>query len=282
MNGTVRADDGTLLAYRVLGDGPALLCLPGGPMQDADYLGDLGGLSAHRRLVLLDPRGTGRSGTPADPTSYRCDRLVGDVERVREHLGLERVDVLAHSAGANLAALHAAAHPDRVGRLVLVTPSVLALGIDVPDDVRRDLARSRRDEPWFADASPALEAAMAGEGDPGTADRIAPFLAGRWDDAARAHHAAQRGRRNDEAAAAYGGAGVFDVDRTRAAVRALPAPVLALAGGVDVAAPPAAVAEVAEAYGRGRLVVQPGAGHAPWLDDPTAFVCAVEGFLATP
>lgn len=278
--GTVRADDGTELAYRVVGDGPPLLCLPGGPMQDADYLGDLGGLSAHRRLVLLDPRGTGRSGTPADPTSYRCDRLVADVERVREHLGLDRVDVLAHSAGANLAALHATAHPDRVRRLVLVTPSVFALGIDVPEDVRREVALTRRDEPWFADAWAALEAAWAGEGGPDTGDRIAPFLAGRWDEAARAHHAAQRGRRNDEAAAAYGGPGAFDPERTRAALRDLPAPVLVLAGGVDVGAPPAAVAQVADAYGAGRLVVQPGAGHAPWLDDPVAFVTTVEAFLA--
>ena len=41
--------------------------------------------------------------TPADPASYRCDRQVADVEAVRRHLGLDRLDLLAHSAGANLA-----------------------------------------------------------------------------------------------------------------------------------------------------------------------------------
>ena len=36
--------DGTELGYRVLGDGPPLVCLPGGPGRATEYLGDLGGL----------------------------------------------------------------------------------------------------------------------------------------------------------------------------------------------------------------------------------------------
>jgi hypothetical protein len=44
-----RAADGTELAYRVQGEGIPLVCLPGGPMRDSVYLGDLGGLSAWLR-----------------------------------------------------------------------------------------------------------------------------------------------------------------------------------------------------------------------------------------
>jgi pimeloyl-ACP methyl ester carboxylesterase len=102
------AVDGTELAYHLMGEGEPLLCLPGGPMRASAYLGDLGGLSRHRRLVLLDLRGTGGSGVPADPATYRCDRQVADVEALRDHLGLERVDVLAHSAAGDLAILYAA------------------------------------------------------------------------------------------------------------------------------------------------------------------------------
>ena len=272
--------DGTRLAYRVVGEGPPLLCLPGGPMQDADYLGDLGGLSGSRRLVLLDPRGTGASGTPADPASSRCDRLVDDVDRVRDHLGLERVDLLAHSAGANLAALYAERHPERVRCLVLVTPSVVALGLEVPDDVRAQVAQQRRHEPWYPEASAALAELVAGRGGPDAAEAITPFLYGRWDDAARAHHAAQDGHRDDEAAAAYRAPGAFEPDRTRAALGRLPAPVLVLAGEVDLNSPPSAMAEVAAAYGAGSLVVQPGAGHFPWVDDPEAFVATLADVLA--
>ncbi|MFC7640348.1 alpha/beta fold hydrolase [Streptosporangium lutulentum] len=75
-----------------------MICLPGGPMQDSAYLGELGGLSAHRQLIMVDPRGTGRSAIPEDVTSYRCDRLVDDLEALRVHLGLDRMDLLGHSA----------------------------------------------------------------------------------------------------------------------------------------------------------------------------------------
>lgn len=61
------ADDGTSLAYRTVGDGPPLVCLPGGPGQDSRYLDDLGGLSARRTLVLLDNRGTATPTRPRTP-----------------------------------------------------------------------------------------------------------------------------------------------------------------------------------------------------------------------
>ncbi|NUK21095.1 alpha/beta fold hydrolase, partial [Streptomyces lunaelactis] len=56
---TFSAYDGTMLAYHLVGEGEPLICLPGGAMRASAYLGDLGGLSTHRQLVLLDLRGTG-------------------------------------------------------------------------------------------------------------------------------------------------------------------------------------------------------------------------------
>jgi pimeloyl-ACP methyl ester carboxylesterase len=56
------AYDGTRLAYHERGDGEPLLCLPGGAGRASAYLG---GLAEHRRLVLLDNRGTGESDPPA-------------------------------------------------------------------------------------------------------------------------------------------------------------------------------------------------------------------------
>ncbi|MFF4042770.1 alpha/beta fold hydrolase [Streptomyces sp. NPDC001816] len=94
-------------------------------------IGDLGGLTAHRRLIRLDLRRTGRSARPEDSATYRCDRLVDDVEALRRHLGLDRIDLLAHSAGANLAVSYVSRHPERVGRLALITPSVLAVGVAI-------------------------------------------------------------------------------------------------------------------------------------------------------
>jgi proline iminopeptidase len=272
------AYDGTDLAYHVSGEGDPVICLPGG-MQDTGYLGELGGLSEHRQLIMFDLRGTGGSAIPRDAASYRCDRLVDDVEALRERLGLERFDLLAHCAGANLATLYAARHPERVGRLALITPSTRAVGLDATGEARLELARLRAAEPWFAPALAALEAIVAGEatGDSWTA--IDPFFYGRWDAAARAHLAAQDGRRNDEAAAAFGAEGAFDPAATRAALATFDAPVLLLAGEVDLNSIPGVVAEFAELLPNAELVVQPGAGHYPWLDDADRFVATTAAFL---
>ncbi|MFE2535163.1 alpha/beta fold hydrolase [Streptomyces sp. NPDC059371] len=275
------AYDGTELAFDTSGDGPPLVCLPGGPMQDCAYLGNLGGLSAHRRLILTDPRGTGGSAVPADPASYRCDRLVDDVEALREHLGLDRMDLLAHSAGTNLAVLYAQRHPERVGRLALITPSVFALGIEIAPEVRRETALLRKDEPWFPEAFAALEAIVVGKGDADAFRAIAPFWYGRWDEAARAHREAEDAHKNHEAAARFAD-GAFAPEATRAALARLASPVLVLAGEVDLNSPAPAMAEVAALFPRAELVVQPRAGHFPWLDDPARFVAATEAFLARP
>jgi pimeloyl-ACP methyl ester carboxylesterase len=132
---TFAAPDGTRLAYDVRGSGAVLVCVPGGPMLDSAYLADLGGLDALRTLVRLDLRGTGASDVPGDPATYRCDRQVDDLEALREHLDLARMDILGHSAGANLVYRYAEAHPDRIGSLVLVTPSSRALGLPITHDM---------------------------------------------------------------------------------------------------------------------------------------------------
>jgi pimeloyl-ACP methyl ester carboxylesterase len=271
--------DGTRLAYHRSGAGRPLICLPGGPMQAAAYLGDLGGLSAHRELVLLDLRGTGDSAVPADPSTYRCDRQVDDVEALRIHLGLDRLDLVGHSAGATLALLYAARHPDSVGRLLLVTPSPRPVGVDVADADRRELAELRRGEPWFAEAYAAFERIWAGEGGPADGMAITPFLWGRWDAASESHVVEGASLRNGQAAAAYYADGAFDPAAVRAALATLAAPVLLVAGEHDVSLPPKRAAEYAGLFPHAELVVQPGAGHYPWLDDAGWFTPAVADFL---
>ncbi|MEU5940981.1 alpha/beta hydrolase [Micromonospora sp. NPDC047548] len=271
--------DDTRLTYHRTGDGAPLICLPGGPMCASSYLGDLGGLPAYRPLVRLDLRGTGDSATPADPASYRCDRQVDDVEALRVHLGLDRIDLLAHSAGANLAVAYGARHPDRIGRLVLVTPSPWAVALAITAEDRHAVTRSRRDQQWYPRATAALDRVVAGAGSSEDWEAITPFTYGRWDDTARAHAAATNAVRNADAAAAWGAEGAFDPPVTRAALARLEAPALVLGGDRDINLPPGNAAAYAALFAHGRAVVQPGGGHCPWLDDPARFTAEVASFL---
>ncbi|MFB6839384.1 alpha/beta fold hydrolase [Streptomyces sp. NPDC056361] len=286
---TFTAPDGTELAYHFSGSdsgsdsgsGSPLLCLPGGPLQDSAYLGDLGGLAARRPLVRLDLRGTGASATPADPASYRCDRLVEDVEALRAHLGLDTVDVLGHSAGANLAALYVTRHAARVGRLVLVTPGAAAPGLDTSGEERLAAARQpwRAAEPWFPEAYAALQELAAGRGSAAAFAAIAPFFHGTWDAAARERHAADDRQRNAAGAALYGGEGAYEPEATRAAFAAFDRPVLVVAGEGDANTPVPTATAYAGLFPKAELAVLAGAGHFPWHDDPEWFAETVGAFV---
>ncbi|MFF8378113.1 alpha/beta fold hydrolase [Streptomyces sp. NPDC015661] len=276
---TFTSFDGTELSYRVQGEGEPLVCLAGGPMRHAAYLGDLGGLAAHRALVLLDARGTGASAEPADPGTYRCDRQVGDVEALRAHLGLERIDLLGHSAAGNLAVLYAAAHPERIRSLVLVTSLGRALGVTATDEEWDKSVEVFGDQEWYPEARAALDTIGPDTPLRRVYEITAPFAYGRWDAAAQEHAAATDHETNWEAAPVYHGEGAYDPETTRRAIGALTAPVLILAGEYDAGPTPAKAAEAAALFPHAELVVQPGAGHFPWVDDAEAFVRPVAAFL---
>lgn len=273
--------DATRIGYRTLGAGPPLVCLPGGPGRTSEYFGDLGGLSRYRQLIMPDTRGTGLSETPADPQSYRCDRLVEDVESLRAHLGLDRMDLLGHSAAGNLAAQYAGAYPERVDHLILLTPALDALGVDEAEEAQRAALDLRSGEPWFPEAFAAVEKADAGDDSTETRHAYMPFFYGRWDDAARAHVDVGIGERSRPVRDGFRADGAFNPATTREALRKLAAPVLVYGGQYDFAPTPQAVAAAASLFPNATVTNQPGAGHFPWLDDPAIFTSALVSFLQT-
>lgn len=278
--GSFTSYDGTRLAYHEQGDGTPLVCLPGGPGCAAAYLGDLGGLAAYRRVVRLDTRGTGDSAVPADPETYRCDRLVDDVEALRAHLGLDTMDLLGHSAATGVAMLYATRYPHRLRRMILVTPSCRAAGLNLSDEERYAAIERRAGEPWYAEAYAATVRLDKGEPDPADELAAVPLSFGRWDAAAREWVESGAFHRFEPAQVGFYAPGALgEPARTRAALGALDVPVLAVGGDLDPAPTPRLVGELSGLFRHGRTVIIPGSGHFPWVDDPVAFVAAVEDFL---
>ncbi len=71
------------------------------------------------RIVLFDQRGCGRSTPHAELEKNDTWSLVADMERIREHLGIERWVVFGGSWGSTLALAYAESHPERVMGLIL-------------------------------------------------------------------------------------------------------------------------------------------------------------------
>ncbi len=274
-----RSWDGTGLAYRLVGSGPPLVCVPGGPGQAAEYLGELGGLSASRTLVLLDNRGTGSSDVPADPATYRVDRIVDDVEALRAHLGLDRMDLFGHSASGGVIMLYAAQYPERLNHLVVVAPSLRVVGIQSDIAVAEVLAK-RAHESWHAEAVGALTADAATAEDLQRYRRqAAPLLYGQWTAAARAHAAAEPGQFAQPATDGFY-AGFKPDPSLPGRLRALSTPTLLIVGEYDIWPTAAALHLLAPLFDDAELMVLSSVGHFPWVDDPATFTTSVERFLA--
>lgn len=126
--GAALAQDGSFdsagapLYYRSVGTGTPAVLLSGGPGFTVDYMVPVGDfLPADYRRIFFEQRGTGKSRPPKlNPESMTLQTVVEDLESLRLHLKQDRLLLIGHSWGGMLAMLYAAAHPDRVDRLILI------------------------------------------------------------------------------------------------------------------------------------------------------------------
>ncbi|WP_405750242.1 alpha/beta hydrolase [Streptomyces sp. NBC_01020] len=265
----VRTDDGARLWAVRRGQGQPVVFCHGGPglwdtLQDVADL--LPGYAVHR----WDQRGCGRSGPSDGP--YTVARSVADLEAVRRHFGLDRMVLLGHSWGAQLALCYALEHPDRVGALVYVSGT----GIDPVDTWYPEFVRAFRR---------GLEEAPAPRGVLDDRGSVVLRWSVEFQDRTRAHRLAER------MATPWYGVNLAANDTINAENRwswgtpalrgrcaELDIPVLIVDGDRDLR-PRSAVDSLASALPRAERVVLRGAGHLPWAEDPAGFRSAVTAFL---
>jgi len=105
---------------------PAVVVVHGGPGGNHQSLLPFEALAPGYRVVFYDQRGTGASDrldvSPENPESLKrlsLEENVADLEALRQRLGKERIALIGHSWGGTLAVFYAAAHPERVDKLIV-------------------------------------------------------------------------------------------------------------------------------------------------------------------
>jgi proline iminopeptidase len=270
----VLTDDGHRMWTETTGRGDPIVLCHGGPGLWDMFAGLAATLADRRTVHRWDQRGCGRS-QPGGP--YSIARSVADLDAVRRHTGHDRVALLGHSWGAQLALRYALDHPDRVTRLVYLS------GTGLSPSSWRDAFHAAFARRIGADAARMRELEAGSEAD----QREAAVL--RW-----ATDFADRSRARGWAEAMAtpwfpvnweANRAISDEVRASwrepelvAACRDLPVPTLILEGAEDLR-PRWAVDPLAAALPTVTRVTLPGVGHLPWIEAPEPALRALRDFL---
>lgn len=281
----VKTSDGVQLWYRVAGvaKGVPVLFLHGGPGEGSQAMQALGGPALEKtvRMVYLDQRGSGQSERPKEEKFYSLALLESDVDLIRRELGVEKVVLLAHSAGTPIALDYAADHPEHVAGLIL-TGAVP----DLPAAIDALCGRLKATHP---DLYPkAVAAASPGR----VCDPFAAFPNGEAqqafnDDNMFPDDAVRRrvnwldhipGLANSgEMGGALVKQGLFDYRFNRP--ERITMPLLFIAGGKDFQTAIAPQRALAAKVRYGKVIVYPNAGHFMFAEEPQRFAVDVAAFV---
>jgi proline iminopeptidase len=269
------------IAYRRVGTGVPLVAVHGGPGIGHRYLRPLDAWTDEFELIYYDQRGTGHTEL-GDPDKVSFTGSMADLDGLRDHLGIERVNLVGYSFGAILALMYAASYADRVGSIVLLNPAPPFVP-ELANELWSTMA-ARRSEEDNADKE-AIEASNGfATGDPATLGRYTlnmytPFFSDRsWRDRAELGFteitAANVGSASERM---FRDLGSLDPVGSLAEIAC---PALVVHSEND-AAPEAFSRLLADKIGSAEYQYLSGASHFVLLEDPDALAAAVKPFLRT-
>jgi pimeloyl-ACP methyl ester carboxylesterase len=276
--GYVTTADGVRLWFQTVGSGPQVVVVPNG----FHLLEDFRCLAPGRTLVFYDVRNRGRSDTVTDPAKLArgIHNDVDDLDAVRRHFDLDRLNLIGHSYMGLMVILYATkypAHADRIVQIGAMPPDSRKQYPPVEDDVLRDtfakLAELQKDRASYDPIEFCRKLwsvlRFIYVTDPKDADKI------RWD---RCDLPNERNFKNYWMRSIL--PSIQGLARSPETLARVQAPILTIHGTKDRSVPYGAGREWAFLLRNARLVSIANAGHAPWIESPEATFASLRTFLA--
>ena len=276
-DGYLATGEGLRLYFRSIGGGAKPVVFPNGI-----YLADdFARLAAGRRLIFYDVRNRGKSDPISDAAKLQrgIHNDVDDLDAVRRHFGIAKLDVIGHSYMGVMVALYAMRYPGHTNRVAQIGPAEPEQGQEYPEHLR-----------WHDAARAAILGRIQHRHAPGDAvENCRKFWAVLRElyvvDPANAHRTDwNRCNLPNELNfmsywIAYLLPSLQRLNLTAEDFASAQAPVLTIHGRKDRSAPYGGGREWALRLPNARLVTVDDAGHAPWVENPDKVFGAIAAFL---
>jgi proline iminopeptidase len=285
--------DGVLIYYKTFGNGEPLVILHGGPGASHDYfLPYLLPLARTNRLVFIDERGSGRSQKLENTSEYTIENMVEDVEAVRKVLALGKISLMGHSCGGILAQAYALKYQENLSNLILCSTFHSTLKMN---EVFRKMKAKMAPE-LLSRIEKMEKGGLYGHGLDYEKNRYtADYMVAAWGEGYFPYLYQNHPDPNYDPVAngnmswdlyqvMWGSHGEFIIDGNLTSVEygdrlsSIKIPTLITVGDNDEC-DPSLSQEMQQKIAGSKLVILPKSGHMTFVDQPSLFISAVDGFL---
>ncbi len=247
---------GINLYYEEYGSGMPILFLHGFPLDHTIWNPVIPLLEDRARLILPDLRGHGQTSSPDGV--YQMAEIAEDMVQFIDELGIEKVILVGHSMGGYAALAFAKNHPSRLAGLGLVSTQAAA---DSPERRAGRYATIREVETnGTGKLADSMSARLT------TRPELIPMI--------------RRIILATNPAGIHGSLmGMAERPDMTDQLSMIKVPAVVIAGEADQINPLEKSEEMARLMPEGRLVVVPGAGHMPMLENPRVVAKAIAGLF---
>ncbi|MGB3339638.1 MAG: alpha/beta hydrolase [Devosia sp.] len=116
------AVNGVELYYEIHGEGSPLVMLHGGVNPSDMFGAPLAEMAKTHKVIAIHMRGHGFSTDSDEPWS--SEQMADDVDALLGELGIDQIDIMGWSLGGGVAYQLAIRHPDRVGKLIVISMNI--------------------------------------------------------------------------------------------------------------------------------------------------------------
>jgi pimeloyl-ACP methyl ester carboxylesterase len=279
--GWVEVEPAVRLYYKAIIDGPQTVVVPAGFFLEEP----LAGLAGKRTVIFYDMRDRGRSDSVPDAERLGIANDVSDLDAVRAHFGIERLNLIGWSYLGMMVAMYAFEHPERVERIVQIGPvppradapyraeamrsyqeAVDSVGLQRLEELVAAGVREREPVRFYREYWQVFKPTLFGDTSKIESYDLPPAeLANEWLHKLDRHFQAKM-------------ASIGDYDWRAEAAR-LQAPVLTIHGTRDRNAPYEGGREWARSFPQARLLTVDGAAHLPMVEQAELVLSAIDRFL---